>query len=101
MSPRGSTSPPVRLHRRRRRRRSVAAGEAPDRRLLPRRHFLHRVALLPVVPPLPHLPRRHGGVVAVSVHYCLAPQHLLPAAYDDARAMLKWAASNAASGPKP
>ncbi|CAL5046751.1 unnamed protein product [Urochloa decumbens] len=42
-----------------------------------------------------------AGAVAVSVHYRLAPEHPLPAAYDDAWAALQWTISNCLSGPEP
>ncbi|KAF8660827.1 hypothetical protein HU200_057416 [Digitaria exilis] len=42
-----------------------------------------------------------AGVVAVAVNYRLAPEHPLPAAYDDAWAALKWTVSNCLSGPEP
>ncbi|CAL5037482.1 unnamed protein product [Urochloa decumbens] len=42
-----------------------------------------------------------AGAVAVSVHYRLAPEHPLPAAYDDAWAALRWTISNCLSGPEP
>ncbi|CAN6178801.1 unnamed protein product [Urochloa humidicola] len=41
-----------------------------------------------------------AGAVAVSVHYRLAPEHPLPAAYDDAWAALQWTISNCLSGPE-
>ncbi|CAL5051792.1 unnamed protein product [Urochloa decumbens] len=41
-----------------------------------------------------------AGAVAVSVHYRLAPEHPLPAAYDDAWAALRWTISNCISGPE-
>ncbi|CAO1947691.1 unnamed protein product [Urochloa humidicola] len=41
-----------------------------------------------------------AGAVAVAVHYRLAPEHPLPAAYDDAWAALQWTISNCLSGPE-
>jgi len=40
-------------------------------------------------------------VLALSVEYHLAPEHRLPTGYDDAWAALRWALTNARSGPDP
>ncbi|CAL9103355.1 unnamed protein product [Musa acuminata var. zebrina] len=40
-------------------------------------------------------------VVAVSVNYRLAPEHPIPAAYDDSWKALRWVASHANGGPGP
>ncbi|KAL6606881.1 hypothetical protein ACP70R_042534 [Stipagrostis hirtigluma subsp. patula] len=43
-----------------------------------------------------------AGVLAVAIEYRLAPEHPLPAAYDDSWEGLKWVASHAAGGgPEP
>ncbi|KAE8771780.1 putative carboxylesterase 7 [Hordeum vulgare] len=39
-----------------------------------------------------------AGVIAVSVNYRLAPEHTLPAAYDDSWTALQWVLSNASRG---
>ncbi|KAL5222449.1 hypothetical protein ABZP36_027162 [Zizania latifolia] len=42
-----------------------------------------------------------AGVIAVSVNYRLAPEHPLPAAYDDSWTALKWIVANARLGGDP
>ncbi|XP_062196693.1 probable carboxylesterase 2 [Phragmites australis] len=42
-----------------------------------------------------------AGVIAVSVNYHLAPEHPLPAAYDDSWTALKWVLENARHGGDP
>ncbi|XP_051207850.1 probable carboxylesterase 2 [Lolium perenne] len=41
-----------------------------------------------------------AGVIAVSVNYRLAPEHPLPAAYDDSWAALQWVLSSARNGSR-
>ncbi|XP_058089062.1 probable carboxylesterase 12 [Magnolia sinica] len=41
-----------------------------------------------------------ANVIAVSVHYRRAPEHFLPAAYDDSWAALQWTVSHADGGPE-
>ncbi|KAL6606877.1 hypothetical protein ACP70R_042530 [Stipagrostis hirtigluma subsp. patula] len=55
----------------------------------------------PLYHAFPNILVSKAAVVAVSVNYRLAPEHPLPAAYDDAWAALHWTVSNCLSGPEP
>ncbi|KAG0523964.1 hypothetical protein BDA96_07G168800 [Sorghum bicolor] len=87
-------------------RRAVAAGAGGGRRL-PVLVYFHGGAFVvesafdPVYHNYLNALTAKAGVIAVSVNYRLAPEHPLPAAYDDAWTALSWVLDNARRGGDP
>jgi acetyl esterase/lipase len=85
----------------------ASSGKRKDRGRLPVLVFYHGGAFVieSAFTPLYHdylnAVTAKARVVAVSVNYRLAPEHRLPAAYEDSWQALNWVARNAESGPEP
>ncbi|KAL8490767.1 hypothetical protein ACS0TY_022675 [Phlomoides rotata] len=72
--------------------------KSPNLSLLPRRRILHRIRFLSLRFRYINLLSAESAALVVSVEYRLAPEHLLPAAYDDSWTALNWICSHVVVG---
>ncbi|XP_062193110.1 probable carboxylesterase 2 [Phragmites australis] len=96
-----STGLAVRLYRPSRRGVASAGGRLPVLIYFHGGAFVVGSAFDPVYHNYLNVLTAKAGVIAVSVNYHLAPEHPLPAAYDDSWTALKWVLENARHGGDP